>query len=106
LLGILAVGRFRSTPCTVAGNAYVCTVVLCITGSCISHALQLDFLSEAEMMKWFDHKNIVKLLGVCTRGEPVYAVMEFMLHGMLTVCVCCSQFHTSNKICFEKHSAS
>jgi len=33
-------------------------------------------------MKHFDHKNIVKLLGVCTRGEPVYAVMEFMLNGM------------------------
>lgn len=51
----------------------------------VLYALQLDFLSEAEMMKWFDHKNIVKLLGVCTRGEPVYAVMEFMLHGMLSV---------------------
>jgi len=37
------------------------------------------------MMKWFDHKNIVKLLGVCTRGEPVYAVMEFMLHGTLCI---------------------
>ena len=33
------------------------------------------------MMKRFDHDNIVKLLGVCTRGEPAYAVMEFMLHG-------------------------
>ena len=40
------------------------------------------------MMKWFDHKNIVKLLGVCTRGEPVYAVMEFMLHG--TLCILCN----------------
>ena len=37
-------------------------------------------------MKRFDHKNIVKLLGVCTRGEPVYAVMEFMLHGLFTHC--------------------
>ena len=43
--------------------------------------LQLDFLSEAEMMKRFDHENIVKLLGVCTRGEPAYTIMEFMLHG-------------------------
>ncbi len=42
---------------------------------------QLDFLSEAEMMKRFDHENIVKLLGVCTRGEPAYTIMEFMLHG-------------------------
>ncbi|XP_072021432.1 uncharacterized protein [Amphiura filiformis] len=44
---------------------------------------KLDFLSEAEMMKRFDHDNIVKLLGVCTRGEPIYAIMEFMLHGDL-----------------------
>ena len=33
------------------------------------------------MMKRFDHDNIVKLLGVCTRGEPAYTIMEFMLHG-------------------------
>ncbi|XP_014668691.1 PREDICTED: LOW QUALITY PROTEIN: dipeptidase 1-like [Priapulus caudatus] len=35
------------------------------------------------MMKRFDHKNIVQLLGVCTRGEPAYMVMEFMLYGDL-----------------------
>eukprot|EP00057_Strongylocentrotus_purpuratus_P022779 XP_011677253.1 PREDICTED: uncharacterized protein LOC591965 [Strongylocentrotus purpuratus] len=44
---------------------------------------KLDFLSEAEVMKRFNHKNIVNLLGVCTRGEPMYAVMEFMLYGDL-----------------------
>ena len=44
---------------------------------------KIDFLSEADMMKRFDHRNIVKLLGVCTRNEPVYAVMEFMLYGDL-----------------------
>ena len=44
---------------------------------------KIDFLSEAEMMKRFDHKNIVKLLGVCTRNEPVYTIMEFMLYGDL-----------------------
>ena len=44
---------------------------------------KIDFLSEAEMMKRFEHKNIVKLLGVCTRNEPVYTVMEFMLYGDL-----------------------
>lgn len=44
---------------------------------------KLDFLSEAEVMKRFDHKNIVKLLGVCTKNEPVYTVMEFMLYGDL-----------------------
>lgn len=44
---------------------------------------KLDFLSEAESMKRFDHKNIVKLLGVCTSNEPVYTIMEFMLYGDL-----------------------
>lgn len=44
---------------------------------------KVDFLSEAEVMKRFDHKNIIKLLGVCTKSEPVYTVMEFMLYGDL-----------------------
>ena len=44
---------------------------------------KIDFLSEADMMKRFDHKNIVKLLGVCTKNEPVYTIMEFMLYGDL-----------------------
>lgn len=41
----------------------------------------MDFLGEAEMMKQFDHRNIVKLLGVCTMGDPMYVIMEFVLHG-------------------------
>jgi len=44
---------------------------------------KIDFLSEADMMKRFEHKNIVRLLGVCTRNEPVYTVMEYMLYGDL-----------------------
>lgn len=42
---------------------------------------KLDFLAEAEVMKRFEHKNIVQLLGVCTKNEPVYTIMEFMLYG-------------------------
>lgn len=42
---------------------------------------KLDFLGEAEMMKRFNHKNIVQLLGLCTHQEPIYMVMEFMLYG-------------------------
>lgn len=44
---------------------------------------KLDFLAEAEVMKRFEHKNIVQLLGVCTKNEPVYTIMEFMLYGDL-----------------------
>lgn len=46
---------------------------------------KLDFLGEAEVMKRFEHKNIVKLLGVCTKNEPVYTIMEFMLYGTLKI---------------------
>ena len=49
------------------------------TGSSVEE--KIDFLSEADIMKRFDHKNIVRLLGVCTRNEPVYTVMEYMLYG-------------------------
>lgn len=44
---------------------------------------RLDFLSESEAMKRFDHSNVIKLLGVCLQTEPIYAVMEFMLYGDL-----------------------
>ena len=44
---------------------------------------KIDFLSEAEMMKRFEHRNIVRLVGVCTRQEPIYTIMEFMLYGDL-----------------------
>ncbi|XP_045486353.1 uncharacterized protein LOC110999333 [Pieris rapae] len=48
-----------------------------------SNEEKLDFLSEAEVMKRFDHKNVVKLLAVITKTEPVCTVMEFMLYGDL-----------------------
>ena len=38
-------------------------------------------MSEADKMKLLNHENIVKLLAVCTIGEPVYIVMELMIHG-------------------------
>lgn len=44
---------------------------------------KLDFFREVDMMKSFKHENIVQLWGVCTRKEPMYAVMEFLLHGDL-----------------------
>ena len=44
---------------------------------------KIDFLSEAEMMKRFEHPNVVQLIGVCTKHEPVWTVMEYMLYGDL-----------------------
>ena len=61
---------------------------------------KIDFLSEADMMKRFEHKNIVKLLGVCTRNEPVYTVMEYMLYGDLKTLV---YIRNPNKILIQLH---
>lgn len=44
---------------------------------------KLDFLGEADMMKRFDHRNIIKLIGLSTRVEPIYMIMEFMLYGKI-----------------------
>ncbi|XP_060518097.1 receptor-type guanylate cyclase gcy-13-like isoform X2 [Cylas formicarius] len=44
---------------------------------------QIDFLSEADNMKRFEHPNIVRLLGVVTKERPIYTLMECMLYGDL-----------------------
>jgi len=44
---------------------------------------KVEFLSEADNMKLLSHPNLVKLLAVCTTGEPVYIIMELMIHGDL-----------------------
>ena len=41
------------------------------------------FLDEAKIMKDLLHKNIVRLYGVCTRGEPIFIVTEYMANGCL-----------------------
>ncbi|XP_062505291.1 uncharacterized protein LOC134181999 isoform X2 [Corticium candelabrum] len=41
------------------------------------------FLEEAHIMKQLEHKNIVRLLGVCTKDEPICVVMELMVYGDL-----------------------
>ncbi|KAL5266948.1 hypothetical protein ACHWQZ_G004105 [Mnemiopsis leidyi] len=41
------------------------------------------FLEEADTLKKFKHKNVVKLLGICCDEMPYYIVMEFMNNGSL-----------------------
>ena len=43
----------------------------------------VEFLKEAELMKKIQHKNLVKLIGVCTRESPIYIITEFMPLGNL-----------------------
>ncbi|KAH8337342.1 hypothetical protein KR059_007519, partial [Drosophila kikkawai] len=42
-----------------------------------------NFLSEASVMKEFDTHHVVRLLGVCSRGQPALVVMELMKKGDL-----------------------
>ena len=42
-----------------------------------------DFRKEIEIMMDFDHPNVIALLGVCTREEPLYLITELMKHGDL-----------------------
>ena len=59
-------------------------------------------------MKLLSHPNLVKLLAVCTTGEPVYIVMELMIHGenrlkpkmpVIASSICCSQdFKPKNEL--------
>ncbi|PSN54801.1 hypothetical protein C0J52_02008 [Blattella germanica] len=67
---------------------------------------KLDFLSEAEVMKRFDHKNIVKLLGVCTKTEPVYTIMEFMLYGDLKTFLLARRHLVNHRIAEESDEIS
>lgn len=60
---------------------------------------RLDFLSEAEAMKRFDHANIIQLLGVCLQTEPIYAVMEFMLYGDLKTYLLARRHLVNERIC-------
>lgn len=57
-------------------------------------------------MKRFEHKNIVKLLGVCTKQEPVYTVMEFMLYGDLKTYLLARRHLVNNNVIDEAEDIS
>ena len=42
-----------------------------------------DFLAEAQVMKQVQHKKLIQLYAVCTKGEPIYSVTELMKNGSL-----------------------
>uniref|UniRef100_A0A8C6NLL9 Tyrosine-protein kinase receptor n=1 Tax=Nothobranchius furzeri TaxID=105023 RepID=A0A8C6NLL9_NOTFU len=42
-----------------------------------------DFQREAELLTVLQHKHIVRFYGVCTDGEPLAMVFEYMRHGDL-----------------------
>eukprot|EP00049_Salpingoeca_infusionum_P004334 m.77772 g.77772 ORF g.77772 m.77772 type:complete len:282 (+) comp12512_c0_seq3:1455-2300(+) len=41
------------------------------------------FVEEAQVMKRFDHPNILRLLGVCMQDQPLYIITEYLENGDL-----------------------
>ncbi|ESN98506.1 hypothetical protein HELRODRAFT_84516 [Helobdella robusta] len=41
------------------------------------------FLEEAKIMHRLRHRKLVQLMGVCTKGEPMYIITELMVNGSL-----------------------
>uniref|UniRef100_A0A8D0FP87 Tyrosine-protein kinase receptor n=1 Tax=Strix occidentalis caurina TaxID=311401 RepID=A0A8D0FP87_STROC len=49
----------------------------------VTESARLDFHREAELLTVLQHEHIVKFYGVCTEGEPLIMVFEYMKHGDL-----------------------
>jgi len=49
--------------------------------ACQTEALAL--LSEYALLKDVSHPNVIRLLGACTRGGPIYIIIEYAEHGSL-----------------------
>jgi len=41
------------------------------------------FVDEAKIMHKLRHRQLVLLMGVCTRSEPMYIITELMVNGSL-----------------------
>ncbi|XP_071499164.1 tyrosine-protein kinase Fer-like [Diadema antillarum] len=67
-------GRLKKTSTSVAVKTCKETV---------DAATRRKFLQEANILKQYDHPNIVKLIGVCTDKHPIYIVMELVPGGDL-----------------------
>ncbi|NWI11898.1 NTRK1 factor, partial [Crypturellus soui] len=48
-----------------------------------TESARLDFQREAELLTVLRHEHIVRFYGVCTDGEPLIMVFEYMEHGDL-----------------------
>ncbi|XP_072916044.1 high affinity nerve growth factor receptor-like [Hemitrygon akajei] len=48
-----------------------------------TESARTDFQREAELLTFLQHQHIVTFHGVCTQGEPLLMVFEYMKHGDL-----------------------
>lgn len=48
-----------------------------------NESAQKDFLGEAQMLAAFDHPNVMRLLKVVTKNDPMLVVISYMANGDL-----------------------
>ncbi|CAL8081920.1 unnamed protein product [Calicophoron daubneyi] len=60
-------------------------VAVKVIGAKATYEGKTDFLLEAKLMRCLDHKNVVRLIGICLhpKEDHLYLIMEFMLFGDL-----------------------
>ncbi len=63
-----------------------------LTGT-VGSAERTQFLQEAATMLQFSHSNVVSMIGMVTKSDPMMIVMEFMSKGLCFVC------HTLCSLC-------
>ncbi|CAC5399225.1 MUSK [Mytilus coruscus] len=90
-IGQGAFGRvFKAKAKNLIEDSEDCFVAVKMLKDDASEELQQDFEREASLMAEFDHRNIVKLLGICAIGKPMCLLFEFMengdLNGFLRLC--------------------
>uniref|UniRef100_A0A0N5ANS5 receptor protein-tyrosine kinase n=1 Tax=Syphacia muris TaxID=451379 RepID=A0A0N5ANS5_9BILA len=64
-------------------DAYAKTIAIKTLKPGSSDKAKADFLMEASIMGQFQHENVIRLIGVVTKSEPVMIVTEFMENGSL-----------------------
>ncbi|CAG9763750.1 unnamed protein product [Ceutorhynchus assimilis] len=53
-----------------------------------------EFLQEGAIMKKVQHRRLVRLYGICSKGEPIYIITEYMANGSLLDYLKKDQGHT------------
>ncbi|MCP9257675.1 Receptor protein-tyrosine kinase [Dirofilaria immitis] len=71
---------FRMTPSDIS---QVQTVAIKTLKPGSSDKAKSDFLMEASVMGQFTHENVIRLIGVVTKSEPIMIVIEYMENGSL-----------------------
>lgn len=80
-LGEGAFGKVFAGTLTVGKDKHDVAVKTLKDGAALAE--RLLFLTESSMMKKLDSGNIVKLLGIVSKSDPVLVVMELMVNGDL-----------------------